>query len=292
MLSLRSDKSSRRSLTCNDPCSGGVILFYQQLLSEEVGYDTYANMKLISINIEGDKHFDSVLPFLKGENPDVLCLQEVFETDLDNFKALGYTCSFLPQTKKLIDNVDSNHGCALCTHGEMQNVQSFYYQNGGNPLPEFNNEERLRSINEIKRGVLCADTLCNGSLFKIATTHFTWTPKGESPSDEQIRSVKVFLEKVKGMEPHIMCGDFNIPRTENFLYGELVKHYTDTVPLTYTSSLDATLHRAGPNPEKKHLFDSFMVDYVFTQPPYTAHDVRLGFGVSDHAAVVATIEKT
>jgi exonuclease III len=32
-------------------------------------------MKLININIEGDKHFDTVIPFLEKEKPDVLCLQ-------------------------------------------------------------------------------------------------------------------------------------------------------------------------------------------------------------------------
>lgn len=150
-------------------------------------------------------------------------------------------------------------------------------------------EKSLQSISEIKHGVLYADILCNDGLFKIATTHFTWTPQGEAPSEEQVLSMKAFLEKMQNMEPHIICGDFNIPRTENVLYGELTKHYTDAVPATYASSLDPSLHTLGNTPEKRHLFESFMVDYVFTQPPYTASDVRLEFGLSDHAAVVATI---
>jgi endonuclease/exonuclease/phosphatase family metal-dependent hydrolase len=50
-------------------------------------------------------------------------------------------------------------------------------------------------------------------------------------------------------------------------------------------------HRIGHLPEKQNLFTDYMVDYVFTQAPYTAHDVELVFDLSDHAAVVATISK-
>ena len=40
-------------------------------------------MKLISLNIEGDKHLDDkILPFFDKEKPDVLCLQEVFAKDI------------------------------------------------------------------------------------------------------------------------------------------------------------------------------------------------------------------
>ena len=68
--------------------------------------------------------------------------------------------------------------------------------------------------------------------------------------------------------------------------------YTDTIPANYTSSLDKTLHRKGDDPSRAHLFTDFMVDYLFTKPDYQASDVRLEFGISDHAAVVATISKT
>ncbi len=57
-------------------------------------------MKLININIEGDKHFDRVIPFIERELPDVLCLQEVFKGDLIRFSDAGYFSHFLPITRK------------------------------------------------------------------------------------------------------------------------------------------------------------------------------------------------
>src|SRR3989338_3132306 len=43
-------------------------------------------MKLISINIELNKHYETVLSFLKKEKPDVVCLQELLEEDFERFK--------------------------------------------------------------------------------------------------------------------------------------------------------------------------------------------------------------
>lgn len=37
------------------------------------------------------------------------------------------------------------------------------------------------------------------------------------------------------------------------------------------------------------IFEEYMVDYIFTQSPYWADNVKLKFGVSDHAAVIAEI---
>jgi hypothetical protein len=63
------------------------------------------------------------------------------------------------------------------------------------------------------------------------------------------------------------------------------------VPAHYRSSLDNNLHRLAEKPELAHLFTDYMVDYLLVQPPYHAHDVRLEFGVSDHAAIIATLSR-
>jgi len=81
----------------------------------------------------------------------------------------------------------------------------------------------------------------------------------------------------------------NTPRGINPSYPDLVAHYTDHIPPAYTSSLDRALHRLGTNPEKTQLFDSFMVDYLLSTPEFITNDVRLQFGLSDHAGIVAEV---
>ena len=45
-----------------------------------------SSLKLISLNIEGDKHIPQVLAFFKREQPEIICLQEVFLPDFKMFK--------------------------------------------------------------------------------------------------------------------------------------------------------------------------------------------------------------
>lgn len=243
-------------------------------------------MKLISINIEQNKHFEHVIPFIERELPDVLCIQELFRSDFHRFTELGYTGTFLPMRFLITNGAQEEMGIALFSRIKTKNIHTFYYSgDDGKALPFVS--ENLP--NSGKRGVIFADVLENNQVFKVGTTHFTWTPDALRPCQKQSKDLESFLSRIATTDPHIICGDFNIPRNVNSLYDSLKKTYTDTIPLQYKTSLDKVLHRCGPQAEKSHLFEKYMVDYVFTQPPYVATDVRLAFGLSDHAALVATI---
>lgn len=245
-------------------------------------------MKLITINIEDEKHLMRVLPFIESERPDVLCLQEVCEKDLTLFEKLGYKGEFIPMNIIPTKNEDAVLGTALLSIFPIDAVCTYCYYGSENTIVEFDGNNVTSTQ---KKALIHADVHINDDIFTIATTHFTWTPHGPTPNQPQLESMEKFIPYISTMKPHVMCGDFNIPRNLNPLYQELCKHYTDTIPPSYVSSLDRTLHKIGNHPDKQILFDAYMVDYVFTQPPYTASDVRLQFGLSDHAGVVATITK-
>ncbi len=84
-------------------------------------------------------------------------------------------------------------------------------------------------------------------------------------------------------EGFVLCGDFNAPRGGE-IFSELAARYRDNIPAQYTTSIDASLHRAGDL--------QLMVDGIFTTPEYQASSVLLHSGVSDHYAVTADITKT
>jgi exonuclease III len=248
-------------------------------------------MKLISLNIEGNKHLYQVLPFLQNEMPDVLCLQEIYKNDLTLIEALGYTTHFLPITKKFITENLEEMGFVIATRNTTASqtiLGTHYYHDPSRIIPVFENDSIGATVNT---AVIVSEIIHGNTQYIIATTHFTWTPDGEKPNDYQNSDMTKLLEYLKPVSPHCLCGDFNIPRHHNFLYNKLLEVYTDTIPSQYTSSLDPSMHKLYSNPERKHLFTDFMVDYLFTQPPYNATDVRLEFGLSDHAAVIATLKK-
>lgn len=245
-------------------------------------------MKLISINIEGERHLERVLAFIIAESPDVLCLQELYDIHIEHFVSLGYSYAFLPMTKRLLEGREVVWGIGLFSRYLIANVLTEYYTRSERGLVFF---DRSNFETTIKHGIISASTLVDGTPYTVATTHFPWTPDGDAPCESQKQSMAPFLEYIKTLEPHVICGDFNIPRNLNPLYNELKEHYTDAIPVAYASSLDRSLHHAGKDPLKQKLFTSFMVDYIFTQSPYSAQDVRLEFGISDHAAVVAKVER-
>lgn len=243
-------------------------------------------MKLISINIEGDKHFDRIFSFIEKEKPDVLCIQELAEADIARLTQTGYSGTYLPMAREKASDTEASIGIALYTKEKPRNVRTFYYSKPHSEIPVFDHDD---IPNSVLHGVIFADIEHNGKIFTIATTHFTWTPDGKNPCATQYSDTDTLLSHIEKEKAHVICGDFNIPRNINPLYPKFLEHYTDAIPMHYASSLDKNLHRHGINSEKAMLFDSFMVDYVFTQAPYIASEVRLEFGVSDHAAVVATI---
>ncbi len=64
-------------------------------------------MKLISINIEINRHYDTVLNFLKKEKPDVVCLQEVLEDDLP-FQVVDFLLKSLDSMPEFVLCGDTN----------------------------------------------------------------------------------------------------------------------------------------------------------------------------------------
>ena len=84
-------------------------------------------MKIVSLNIEGSKHINRVIPFLESEQADVICLQEA-QLDLHPYLAeSGYTFQVLPMTLRTDDaHLDEPEGLILATRHEAT-FSSFYY---------------------------------------------------------------------------------------------------------------------------------------------------------------------
>lgn len=247
-------------------------------------------MKLISLNIEGNKHLERVLPFLERELPDVLCLQEVPEPEISRFAELGYEVYFLPMIIRPVLGVNAEEGVLYGVRTETTSLlekREYYFTRPEGGVSLYDATQEALGVNS---ACIMADIVFGEKTYTIGTTHFTWTPHGPNPSNTQRASMGNLLRALSGEKPHLICGDFNIPRGKSPLYEKLTAEYRDEIPETYASSLDPKLHKLGGQKDYEELFTSFMVDYIFTKPPYTVSDVHFEFNVSDHAGVIATVE--
>lgn len=246
-----------------------------------------AALRLVSVNIERSKHLDRVAPFIKAHAPDVLCLQELMEHDCEDIaQAHGSTWhSFVPMSRLLAEHPGSRYGLGVFSRAPVTDHGVRYYVQTHETLPETHPHDPA-TFNREHRMVLWGDVLAGDEVFRIATTHFTWTSNG-APDETQRRDVAALLSRLDGLGEFVLCGDFNAPRMRNGEPGEIfaaiAARYTDNIPHTYESSIDGSLHRAGPIP--------YMVDGLFSTPGYTVRDVALHTGVSDHCAITAHIER-
>lgn len=239
-----------------------------------------SELKLISLNVERSKHLALIVPFLKKENADIVCLQEALRKDVPRFaKAIGPYHAFVPLSKMPPSpevSRPSITGIALFSKHPLQKTQHRYYYGNPRRIPTYDGTEST-----VNRAFLWATITVRGISYTFGTTHFTWTPHGKV-SPKQMQDLKVLLRILARIPSIIFCGDLNARRGLR-VYDTLARHYIDQIPKFYTQSLDPTFHR------KKDL--KLMVDGLLSTPEYRARQVRFIGGLSDHKAIRAFISK-
>jgi endonuclease/exonuclease/phosphatase family metal-dependent hydrolase len=243
-------------------------------------------MKLVSINIELNKHYKTVLDFLKQENPDVICLQELLGDDFENFKkVLGKQGIFKPRTRigddlRLQDIKEKKEGVAIFANHIVDSGSIYYEGCEENLLKTYS--EYITGENNKNSVLLWIDTnSSDGKSYRFATTHVPVTKGGES-TPYQLEVIDLLLKELGSLGEFVLCGDMNAPRGKE-TFSRIAKKYKDNIPEEYKTSLDQNLHRV------KNL--QHMVDGLFTTTKYQASNVKLIDGISDHMAIVADINK-
>ncbi len=247
-------------------------------------------LSLISLNVERSKHLDLVIPFLKERKPDVFCVQELSERDMPQFADLfPYHSPYFPSSVyESYQEAPNMHGLCVFSAFPLTQTDVKYYVGDASTVPPKTVLGDSSSNKKGNRAVLFASIEKEGTVFRIGTTHFTWS-EGGAATDTQREHLQKLLAVLETENEFVLCGDFNMPRGGE-LFSVLAERYTDNIPAHYKTSIDVHLHREGEKDPKG--LASKMVDGLFTTPGYAAHDVELVSGVSDHMAVVASVEKS
>ncbi|MES2994485.1 MAG: endonuclease/exonuclease/phosphatase family protein [Patescibacteria group bacterium] len=232
------------------------------------------------MNVERSRHLERVLPFLIGQNPDIVCIQELCELNIPAFEnALGVKCLFTPLKHNGQDGPLKTEGLGVFSLLRILSSGVDFYVGNREYIPTYGQSSDPTKQMSDRCALVSIAVEKDDVEFRVATTHFAWTPDGQ-PDEFQLRAfegLKQVLETKSGL---ILCGDFNAPRGGE-IFSALARQYTDNIPQKYITSLDRKLHRAG------HL--DLMVDGLFTTSEYAAMDVELVCDISDHCAVTANL---
>ena len=237
-------------------------------------------LKLVSLNIEKDRHLDRIVPFLSREMPDVFCAQEVYESSIPIIAGALSSAAYVyaPMTGRPKENPPHMQGVAIFSRLPITKRDIKYYVGTPETVPDSDDTDPS-TYNASNRMVVLCDIEKEGHVFRIGTTHFTWTPDGE-PTDAQRSDMNALLALFDDAEELVLTGDFNVSRGGE-LFGALAQRYKDNVPPHYTTSIDGNLHRKGQL--------NRMVDGIFSTPSYIVSDVEMIASVSDHCALMATV---
>ncbi|MEN9561229.1 MAG: hypothetical protein RIQ56_502 [Candidatus Parcubacteria bacterium] len=247
------------------------------------------SVSLISVNIERSKHLEKVIPFLENKKPDVVCVQELMEYDVSQIEhALGASCLYFPATRHQAEGKSGILGIGIFSRLPVIRHAAHFYAGEPGAIKDFDSSSHLSKRKTENHFIALADITAGDSEFRVCTTHFTWTPDG-LPDEHQRTDAREMMRLLETFGEFVLCGDFNAPRGGE-IFSLLTSKYRDNIPAKYVTSLDVNLHRATKEGRRSEI-ENKMVDGLFTTTAYSAAEVSLEFGISDHAAVVGLISK-
>ncbi len=253
---------------------------------------TTETLNLISLNIEGSLHLNRFPQLVLAEDPDVLCLQEVFEHDLQQIAELSHMPhyhfarkAFIPKEQGLSER-DGWWGLAIFSKEPLRDVREVFYRRAESRYATQNYQTLTKDQRQqAQEGVMLTGMYHKGGdAFPVATLHFTWS--FVTASELQMHDAHRLMAVLAEIPEIILCGDFNVPRVQNACYEIFAQELIDAIPRDITNSVDRALHKNGAK-----ITQDLMVDYLFHTKQFQAQHVRLVDGVSDHMAIVAQIQR-
>ena len=241
-----------------------------------------SSLKLVSLNIQGDRHLQRFLPYMQSLSPDVACLQEVPESLFIQIKnELSATGHFVAMAKH--GKEKSILGLAIFVLHKLQFVyEDIQYHYEETPFGEALPLALSKNQHTMHRFVQYVKVRKEGVTYPVGHTHFTWTPDGY-PSAEQFAQMPI-VKRIIQEHQLIFTGDLNAPREldgrKGVIWHMLADVFWDNIPQHVRSTLDPELHR------KKGL--ERVVDCLFTPPKFVA-EVNVLSGFSDHQLIAAVV---
>jgi endonuclease/exonuclease/phosphatase family metal-dependent hydrolase len=230
------------------------------------------SFKLLTLNIEAGRHIDRVRSTIATYAPDVVCLQEVLESDYAMFAATGgYHVTYVPMTKT---RSEQTWGVAMLTRVPLQK-QMMHCYSADSAIRVFEKPHDPRRL------LLVGEFELDGKLHRVITTHFTWSPDGLFIR-EQEEDFQRLKRALSAYSDYVLCGDFNAPRGRpmfQLFIDEL--GLIDHLPGDITTTLDPTFHRAGAL--------DYVVDTIFSTRHYALAAVQVLEGISDHKGILADV---
>lgn len=226
------------------------------------------SLKFLQLNIETNKHFDKIIPFLEKENFDVLLLEEVFENDA-----------------KMLAERFGMHLCLgkyLFRKGDRKVILSKYPFSKTEDIFIWGKDSRYHFPTE-DFSLLKAQIIYDGKQYNLCNTHLPVSYPGNIIVDYQKDCYHILKEILIEEKNVLFTGDLNAPRG-TYIFDDIATYMTDNIPKEIDSTIDPGLHR------NRDLNIRYVVDAVFSAGNHVVRDVLVHEGLSDHKGISGFLE--
>lgn len=241
-------------------------------------------MKLIQLNMWQGRLLSQALSFLKTEQPDILCLQEVLHADgaiyipsrmyhsLDLIcQTLGYAYRFFaPILHSTVDTVPVAYGNAIVSRYPLQESQTHFIHG---ELAR----GQCHSITNTRNLQITSAAVAPGQYLTLVNHHGYLSPDGPLGSTQSTHKLAMVARHIQQLpKPLILTGDLNVTAKSDAM--QPLHHLLTN--LTQTHGLQSTL--SALHHVKDVACDHILVSNDVQLQRFFAHDAL----VSDHKALV------
>lgn len=263
-------------------------------------------IKLVQLNIWVGELLDNSIAWLKEQDPDILCLQEVYNETNESLpekfrllskvqKELGMPfVNFAPAMEYVTSEGKFVQGNAILSKFPIASFKAHFFDI---PFKEFkktdNPEYTPRNVQEVQIDL-------RGKVLNVFNLHGIWGKHGDD-TERRLSMVEKILMLMKDKTPSVLCGDFNVNErvllnpdsfeTEGYKWKKtqaiqnLEKHLVNVFREERTSSFNL-LHKATNTG-----YAFAVVDMVFISPDLkVVSHACPNVNVSDHLPTVVILE--
>lgn len=248
-------------------------------------------MKIISLNVwNGGRIWDNMIEFLRAENPDILMLQEVFDSKysgpeqrfrtMTELRALLHYPhdTFAPTFLNTVEIGVVEEGLAIFSRFPITATHHEYYF-GKHSLRLYDAPETYKTTPRI---IQHASIDVNGAPFNIFNTHGVWGEHGND-TPERLAMGKYIAKAVADKPRTILGGDFNVsPGTQTIGY---IEEKLSNVLEGMVKSTFNMKYKNNPG------YATAVADMLFASPDLTIVNKKVyPVDVSDHLPIMIEVE--
>ncbi len=236
------------------------------------------------------RYFDSLVLFLKDQDPDFISIQEVTTGKANLYRGnenlfeklkdeLGLNGAF--NTDYDLTNNEGGMGNAVLTKHEI--VSSIVVPLLPHQTVSFETSNDYKFWPRGPRHLLAAEVRVGPLTISIMSTHGAWTAPPED-TDETVRQAGMTAEYLKNLnQPFILGGDFNA-LIQSKTIGTINKVANNL--LLNSGVIETTnpqIHKIKPR--------GYLIDFIFTSPEFKLERLLVPqITVSDHLPVIAELQ--